>query len=193
MRKPIKLEVIAIVHGQSEYKLCQSIKSNLRLKHEIISRDKGKHSIQVTGVMDILNDSRFRTLNAFKREFPDVAVEKRKLINFKLFIIMDVDDCTEIQKNKYITKELFQGHWLADYIVPIYNEPDLEATMNSINIEIQKKKDYITIFPTNHGDLNMEMAKELGSKLKKCPCSNLYEYIQYCIEIAEKNADLNHF
>ena len=183
---------MSIVHGQSEYKLCQSIRSNLRLKHEIIARQKGKSSIQVTSVKDILNNSQFKNLNAFKRAFPDVVVKKAKLINFKLFIIMDVDDCTASQKREFIEKDMFKNHWLYEYIVPIYNDPNLEATMKSINIEIQKKKEYITIFPTNHGDLDMEKAEALGQKLAGCQCSNLNEYIQYCIEIAKKNTIANH-
>ena len=110
MNRPIGLEVMSIVHGQSEYKLCQSIRSNLRLKHEIIARQKGKSSIQVTSVKDILNNSQFKNLNAFKRAFPDVVVKKAKLINFKLFIIMDVDDCTASQKREFIEKDMFKNH-----------------------------------------------------------------------------------
>lgn len=185
--KEIKTQVMAIVHGKSEFHLCNNIKSNLKIKHEIISKNKGKHSIQVTSVMHILNNSQFESLNKFKRSFPDVEVAKRKLINFKLFIIMDVDDCnTEQIKRSFIDKTMFKGHWLYDYIVPIYNDPHLEKTMMHLNIPVTKKKDYIKIFPTNHGDSNYEMIKDLANKFEKCRTSNLEQYINYCLEIAKK-------
>lgn len=186
MKEPVKMEVMSIVHGKSEYIICSSIKSNLRLKHEIVARDNGKTSIQITSVMDILNDRRFGTFNGFIRTFDDVDYKKGRLLNFSLFIIMDVDDCTEEQKTKFITKEMFRGHWLYEYIVPIYNEPNLEATMKEARIEVQQKKDYIIIFPTNHGDLDINVAKDFLDKIKSCECSNLNEYIEYCISIAER-------
>ncbi|BAE86597.1 hypothetical protein DSY4808 [Desulfitobacterium hafniense Y51] len=180
------MEIMSIVHGQSEYRICSSIKSNLRLKHEIIARDKGKTSIQVTSVMNILNDRRFATFKGFIRQFTDVNYEKGKLLNFSLFIIMDVDDCTPEQKNEFITKEMFKNHWLYEYIVPIYNDPNLEAAMKEAHIEVKRKKDYIIIFPTNHGDLDVTIAKEYLDKTKRCKCSNLYRYIEHCIFLAEK-------
>ena len=177
MREPVAMEVMAIVHGQSEYRICSSIKSNLRLKHGIIARDKGKTSIQITSVMDILNDYRFKSFKNFIREFDDVKHNKGKLLSFSLFIIMDVDDCTLDQKSKFISKEMFKDHWLFEYIVPIYNDPNLEATMRAAKIEVQHKKDYILIFPTNHGDLDIRTACEFQEKVKKCRCSNLNEYV----------------
>lgn len=53
---------------------------------------------------------------------------------------MDVDDCTEDEKRKFKDKSMFDGHWLKDYIVPIYNDPNLEETMKKASIPINKKK-----------------------------------------------------
>lgn len=178
---------MAIVHGQSEYRICRSIKSNLRIKQEIIARDKGKISIQITSIMSILNDRRFRSFRDFTREFVDVQKRKGKLLNFSLFIIMDVDDCSHEQKQNFISKGMFKDHWLYDYIVPVYNDPNLEATMKAVDIKIESKKDYIIVFPTNHNDLDMDMAKKYCDKLRNCECSNLHKYFDCCIKIAEKN------
>lgn len=134
-------------------------------------------------LLKILNDSRFKSFKQFTDSFPDIEIDGGKLLNFKLFIIMDVDDCNKDMKNRFITKELFSKHWLYDYIVPIYNDPKLEKTMELAKIPIVKKKDYIQIFPTNHGDLDVEKAKEFYEKLKKCKCTNLDEYIKYCLDI----------
>lgn len=188
MRTTKKTKVMTVVHGQSEYCICSNIKSNLRIKHEIVAKDKGKSSIQITGLLYLLNnDSRFKSFNSFVRSFTDIEYHKKLLINFKLFIIMDVDDCTEKLKKDFISKDMFKNHWLYDYIVPIYNDKNLESVMDSCDITVQKKKDYIVIFPTNHGDLNMDKAKEFSQKLSKCKNTNMNEYVDYCISIAEEN------
>lgn len=186
IRKTVSMKVMTMTHGLSEYCICKSVQSNLRLKQEIIARDKGKSSIQINGIMDILNnDKRFQTMNEFKKCFPDIEYKNKELINFCLFIIMDVDDCNTDMKEKFKNKSLFRQHWLYKYIVPIYNDPNLERTMKDANIPIHKKKDYITIFPTNHGDLDIQIAEELLVKLKNCKSTNLDKYIEYCISVAK--------
>lgn len=187
--KEVKLRIMSIVHGKSEFYLSNSIKSNLKIKHEIIAKDRGKHSIQVNSILQILNDKRFKTFNNFIKAFPDIEIKKKKLIHFKLFIIMDLDDCNEIQKKNYLSKEMFKKHWLYEYIIPIYNDPNLEYTMKDIGVAIQNKKEYIRIFPTNHGDLNIDIAKEFYNKLKTSKKSNLSEYIKYCLDIVESDAN----
>lgn len=187
MIQPVKMKVMSIVHGKSEYAVCSSIKSNLRLKHGIIAHKKGSLNIQVTSIMDILNDRRFCSYKCFIKEFNDVESKNKTLVNFSLFIIMDVDDCTEEQKKRFISKEMFLEHWLYDYIVPIFNDPNLEITMKKANIEITRKKDYFKIFPTNHGDLDIETAKAFSKKLKKCKCSNLWQYVNHCLSIVESS------
>lgn len=183
-RELIRTEVMAIVHGLSEYRICNSIKSNLKIKHEIIARDKGKTSIQINGIMNILGDKRFRSFKEFINCFKDIRHDnKGKLLNFRLFIIMDVDDCSEDIKKRFINKEIFARHWLCDYITPIFNEPNLERTMSVAGIQVQKKKDYILIFPTNHGDLDIEKAKQFYDQLASCKCSNMDEYVRYCLSI----------
>lgn len=63
---------MVIVHGLSEQSICSNIKSNLRLPQEIISRDNGRCSIQITSLMPLLNDSRFKDYKSFIRAFPKV-------------------------------------------------------------------------------------------------------------------------
>lgn len=175
------------MHGLSEHYLCSSIKSNLKIKHKIISRERGKTSIQVTSVLDTLNDSRFCDYKSFIREFDYVeTVRKGRLLNFRLFIIMDIDDCSEKQKKSFKNKKMFADHWLYEYITPIYSDPNLEAAMKSTGIEVDSKKNYIKIFPTSHGDLNMEMAREYLKKLERSQCSNISEYIRYCLQIVQE-------
>ncbi|TKZ15846.1 hypothetical protein EZH24_13855, partial [Brachyspira catarrhinii] len=69
--------------------------------------------------------------------------------NFKIFIIMDTDDCTAQQKSEFINKNMFKNHWAYNYIVPIYNDDNLENVLIKATIEVENKKDYIKIFPTD--------------------------------------------
>lgn len=186
------LQIITIVHGKSELIFCQHIKSNLSIKNEIIGKDKGKSSIQINGLMNFLNsDSRFKTFSGFYKTFPDINVNKKIIKDLKVFIIMDTDDCNEKTKNSFINKSMFKGHFLYDYIVPIYNTPNLENSMRDIGIIVERKKDYIKIFPIN-GDkkTNIQKLKDMSENLKKNKrTNNLYEYIDYCFEIAETEAN----
>ncbi len=141
---------MSIVHGRSELHLCSAIRSNLRIKHIIHSKDKGKCSIQVTSIMRELELSslfNMKTLKEFSNKH-DIQYDckKKKLVNFKLFIIMDLDDCNPSQREKFKDKSMFKGHILYDYIEPIFNAPNLEATMKDIGIEVNAKRDYVKIF-----------------------------------------------
>lgn len=44
-----------IVHGKSEFHLVRFIYTNLHLPVKIISKDKGRGSIQINGLEDLLN------------------------------------------------------------------------------------------------------------------------------------------
>lgn len=187
MKKIAKTQVMSIVHGKSELAICSSVKSNLRLKHEIYADKKGAKSIQVTSLMNILNNTTFSSYESFTKRYDDIECKDKKLIGFKLFIIMDLDDCNEEMKNRFKNKEMFAKHWLYEYIVAIYNNPNLEQTMKDIKIPIKKneKKKYFLIFPTNHGDLDIQKATDFSQKLKKSKNSNLYKYIDYCLSLVD--------
>lgn len=192
-RKPTKLNVMSIVHGKSELLMCSSVKSNLKIKHEIHAKDRGRHSIQVNSVLQELNSKKFNmSLKDFSEKY-DISYDSKnkRLVNFKLFIIMDLDDCTQEKAEQFKNKSMFNEHILYEYIVPIYNDPNLEKTIHDLGININKKekvKGYIKIFPTNKGDLDIHMAEEFAEKLnKKCKSSNLGLYFDYCVSIARKN------
>ncbi len=59
-----------IVHGKSEFDLVKYIYTNLHLPVKIISKDKGRGSIQINGLNDFLNKKQFTsTLKKFSDEF----------------------------------------------------------------------------------------------------------------------------
>lgn len=144
-RKLNYLKCIVIVHGKSEKQICGYMKSKLRFHMEIISRNNGDSSIQINGIQNFMNsDSRLKDINCFLKEYEDVEYsgkgKKRMLAPyFKIFMIMDTDDCSNEQREKYINKEMFKNHWAYDYIVPIFNTPELESVMENQVFILQKR------------------------------------------------------
>lgn len=186
---------LVICHGKSEWLMSRHISSNLHLRIKSYAKDNGKHSIQITALKGLLNSKPFNKQSAFVSEYPVEEVGKgknKKLVNFKLFIIMDTDDCTPQQKQDFLTKKMFEGHWLYDYIVPIANSPSLEDVLVEVGImptkirNTEKGEYYSKIFPINSKPLCNDTLNEvllLGECIKKSKQSNLSEYIDYCLSL----------
>ena len=186
---------IVICHGKSEWHMSRYISTNLHLRIKTVAKDKGKYSIQITSLANVLNSKPFNKQSLFVSEY---AVEEtgtgknKKLADFKLFIIMDTDDCTPQQKKDYLSKKMFEGHWLYEYIVPIANSPCLEDVLVETGVLSKKIRDnekgkcYSTIFPINSKQLSDDTMAEvltLKDRVEKCKNSNLVEYIDYCLSL----------
>ena len=186
-----------IVHGKSEFHLIRFIYTNLHLPVKIISKDKGRGSIQINGLKEFLNKKHFRTLKAFADEY-SVEYDKKakKLKNFKLFIVMDTDDCSEDTKEEYISGGLpalsiTSSRFVILYIVPIYNITNLEDVMLRAGIMVKRIPDsekgayYSRIFPINTEPFSMDTLNQIKSfaeKLKGVRQTNMLEFIEYCFE-----------
>ena len=204
------LKAIVIVHGKSEYQICDFIKSKLKLNFYIESEKKGEKSIQIKSVMNILKNTIYKNFDAFINNFSAVELisvekenEKKKGTKkkkgkqrlseaFKIFIIMDTDDCTESEREEFINKSMFNGHWAYDYIVPIYNDSNLEEVVQSCGIKfekkgIERKKEYIKIFPTDKKYLKKDslQVKEFNEKLINCKRTNMDKFTQFCMTIVD--------
>lgn len=181
-----------IVHGKSEFVLVKYIYTNLHLSVKIISKDKGRGSIQINGLQDFLNKKQFKTLKNFANEYVIEYDRKLKCLkNFKLFIIMDTDDCDEATRKKYISGEMFQGHPLKDYIVPIFNHFNLEDVMVKSGIMVKRISDsekgtyYNKIFPINTNPLSIDTLNQVrmfANKIRNVKETNMLEFIEYCFQ-----------
>lgn len=188
---------VVIVHGKSELALVRYIHTNLHLPIKTISRKGGKTSIQISGLKDYLKKRQFQSLTAFANEY-SVEYEKKnkRLVDFKLFIIMDMDDCDENMQKKYISKELFNGHPLKEYIVPIYNIRNLEDVLLKADIMSKKIPDlkkgtyYNKIFPINTNPMSMDTVNQIrcfAAKLKGIDQTNLLEFVEYCFGLISED------
>lgn len=144
-RKVHTLLALVIVHGKSEMLIVQKIKTSFRQQIEIYSRDNGRSSIQVTSIVKELNRSKIlNSVKNFKNHYTAVEANPEKGIpinnpEFKIFTVMDLDDCTQEQAEAYKNKSLFLDHWAYDWIVPIYNSPNLEEVMTRAGLPFRKK------------------------------------------------------
>lgn len=183
---------VVIVHGKSELHLTKFIYTNLHLPVKIISENKGKESIQINGLKSYLNKKVFGSLSVFAREYlVEYDKQAKELKNFKLFIIMDTDDCNEKAKKEYVSGEMFNGHPLQRYIVPIYNIANLEDVMIKAGImprrisDSQKGTYYSKIFPINTEPVSSDTLKQIRTfalKIKNVKQTNMLEFIEYCFE-----------
>lgn len=104
---------------------------------------------------------------------------------------MDTDDCDEITKSKYISGELFDGHPLKEYIVPVYNVSNLEDVMIKAGIMVKRIPDakkgsyYTRIFPINTGPLSVDTVNQVrtfAKKIKDIKETNMITFIEYCFQ-----------
>jgi len=178
--------------------MCDHIKQNLHLPIHIESNKKGRNSIQISSIMNTLNNTIYKDFSSFYHNFGDKLEEntynKKRLPHyFRIFIIMDTDDCkTDEQRVNYINKEMFKGHWAYEYIVPIFNTPELETVLTKADIAFKKlkderKKEYIKIFPTKtkYKQQNKDPIEiaEFMKKLSKNKNTNMELFIKYCLSI----------
>ena len=194
MRRLNYTKAVVIVHGKSEKQICQYIKNKLRLKIEIYSDKNGEKAIQITSLKNTLNNKIFKSYRNLINTFEDIELtaDNKKINNdFKIFIIMDTDDCSETEKTKFINKEMFKGHWAYDYIVPIYNIPELETVLTEAKIPftktgVKRKKEYIKLFPTDpkYTKTDEVQIKELLNTLKKQKNTNLNDFLDFCLKIS---------
>ncbi|APX71972.1 hypothetical protein M5C72_02185 [Companilactobacillus allii] len=179
---------VVIVHGQSEYAMISAIKSKLRLNIQIFARDKGKSSIQIDGLHNVFGNKIFKDCKSLLREYGTIEHKKKKLYDFKIFTLMDVDDCKDdsVRKN-YIAGNIsgINGHELKTYIQPIYCSENLEDVLNDINFDFvaktnRDKAKYIKVF--GNIDINLESMEQLIGKLEKSKKTNLNILLQYLLD-----------
>lgn len=180
-------KAIVLVHGKSELAIVQFIKSNLRLPIEIVSKDRGKHSIQINSLKNILTDFRFKTPTQFQNNFSNVEMKKNKLINCRIFMIMDLDDATFNQQQAYKDKSMFNSYWFKDYVEPIYNNRCLEDVLKIMQYPYapnkSKKGNYVTIFPNvDARGADKQQIENFSLACKLCKDTNMEVLLEYCIQ-----------
>lgn len=184
---------IVVVHGKSEEIIAKHVIACLKLPVYIHKR---KTSIQINGLVHELETNFKSVLSLSKKERIQINVSKGKILNdFKIFPLMDTDDCTEKTKESYIDGTLFNNYALKDYVVPIYAISDMEEALYECKIIPKKFKDdekvagYKKVFDIPkppYIESKVEELKKISKILEKSKRTNLESFFNYCIEQSEK-------
>ncbi len=178
---------IIIAHGKSELLLAEHIKSNLHLPIEIYSLKNGKTSIQIDSLMTILGNNDFKNKSKLKQKYI-IEEKNKKFINFFIMPIMDLDDTTEEKIKKYKNGEMFKNHWLSPYIIPIWNDINLDHVLYDLKLisklpnDKEKGKVYEELFPKNTGQADLEQVNKLLKYFESTNKTNMNIFIEKCLE-----------
>lgn len=187
VRKPNYCKGIIIAHGKSELLLAEHIKSNLHLPIEIYSLKNGKTSIQIDSLMTILGNNDFKNKSKLKQKYI-IEEKNKKFINFFIMPIMDLDDTTEEKIKKYKNGEMFKNHWLSPYIIPIWNDINLDHVLYNLKLisklpnDKEKGKVYEELFPKNTGQADLEQVNKLLKYFESTTKTNMNIFIEKCLE-----------
>jgi len=187
VRKPNYCKGIIIAHGKSELLLAEHIKSNLHLPIEIYSLKNGKTSIQIDSLMTILGNNDFKNKSKLKQKYI-IEEKNKKFINFFIMPIMDLDDTAEEKIKKYKNGEMFKNHWLSPYIIPIWNDINLDHVLYDLKLisklpnDKEKGKVYEELFPKNTGQADLEQVNKLLKYFESTTKTNMNIFIEKCLE-----------
>ena len=187
VRKPNYCKGIIIAHGKSELLLAEHIKSNLHLPIEIYSLKNGKTSIQIDSLMTILGNNDFKNKSKLKQKYI-IEEKNKKFINFFIMPIMDLDDTTEENIKKYKNGEMFKNHWLSPYIIPIWNDINLDHVLYDLKLisklpnDKEKGKVYEELFPKNTGQADLEQVNKLLKYFESTEKTNMNIFVEKCLE-----------
>ncbi|MEE1060772.1 MAG: hypothetical protein UH080_02965 [Ruminococcus sp.] len=185
---------IVVAHGDSEEIIAKHVRACLKLPIHIHKR---KTSIQINGLVHELETNFKNVLSLNRNKDIHINVSKGKILNdFKIFTLMDTDDCTEKIKECYIDGSLFNGYALKDYVVPIYAISDMEEVLYKCKIIPKKFKDkekvtgYKKVFDIPkppYIESKVDELKKMSKTLEESKQTNLECFFNYCIEQSEKH------
>lgn len=193
-RKINYCRAIIICHGKSEKLLFDKIKSVLRIKIEVRGNDNGNSSIKIQGIANYLQRQEYQNRKDFCNTFfgtgfSDLLSSKQltsRIQKVKIFVVMDVDDASEDQLERYKKSEYFYPKWLKPCFVPIYNDHNLEQTVKKMGYEIPNSKhDKAPFYRKLWADkiTTVEDVKNLQQKMKCCQCTNMELVLDYLLKI----------
>lgn len=178
---------VIIAHGKCELLLAEYIKSNLHLPIEIYAENNGKTSIQIDSLKKVLGNNIFKNKSSLKKKYA-IEEENGNLLDFFVMPIMDLDYTNSENITNYKNGDMFKNHWLHQYIVPIWNDRNLDSVLLELGIidelpnNRNKGKIYRNIFPKNKGELDKDQIYNFYNTLKKSSKTNLDEFLKKCLD-----------
>lgn len=177
--KKNKISCMIICHGKSEFLLANHFRTTLRIPIIIEADKKGKKSIQINSLKNFLKRRNFKNKTSFENHY-SLKIDNK----FRVFIIMDTDDCNKQEAVNYINKVMFKNHWLYNYIIPIFNDPNIEKVCDESKLNKMKSKtDVCRIFPDDTIPDKVKSIEHVSKKLGNCNNTNMEKMFDYLLSI----------
>ncbi|MDR0523596.1 MAG: hypothetical protein LBG62_04170 [Candidatus Methanoplasma sp.] len=151
---------------------------------EIISKNGGRKAVQINSLREYFNTGVFESHYRFKREFPRCEFSRGRVLNLKIYPVMDTDDCDRETLEMYKSRKLFQDSPFADHIVPIYNTPNLDSVLiaSGYNIDTGKKcESYEDAFPVRSRNRD-SFNKLVRSIPEDGRITNIHVLLEHCLK-----------
>lgn len=127
-----------------------------------------------------MGEGTFGSLDAMVRAYPNIGPLKGdpdEDEGFRIFPIMDVDGDSR-SFGPYRTGNMFSGNPLAKYIVPIYNDPNLDSVMEEIGYGMIPGKKIPAYMEVLEG---MRDPLDFYHRLEACDSTNMDEFVHHIL------------
>ena len=186
VKKGYATHCVIICHGKSEYLFFTTIKRILKTPIEIDGDKNGGKSVQIRSIPHFLQRQDYKDFPSFTRKGAVgqyACVNHRALSSdFKIFFVMDLDDCPENEGSAFIDKSMFQKHWSYPHVMPIYCHPNIEAVFEELGYfpTTRNKTEYYTSLFSKILVCREDVEK-LGRSLEPCQTTNLAVLIGFLL------------
>ncbi len=174
---------LVIPHGKSEVILCRRIGMLLRQPMVFHIPHGAEEAITIAQLPEILSSPPFSSEQALHRRYRELAYDSgkdRRMGSLTIFPIMDVDSDRR-SLNSYRNREMFRDSPFHDRIVPIYNDPNLDAVMEQMGygtVMSKKVRSYARIVDGITDPL------ELYGRLERNDSTNMDMFLKHCLSIS---------
>ena len=131
--------IIVVAHGKSELVMWQNLRMRLRLNICVYSRNNGEDTISISHLPELFTNGDLSSVrdivSLFRRDLDYHPGKRDPLPGLRIFPVMDIDGNGR-DRRPYITGELLRDVPLADHIVPIYNDDNLDEVMGQMGYTI---------------------------------------------------------
>lgn len=170
MNRKINYLICSVVcHGECEYNIVLQMQNKNRRNLHPIADKNGKISININTINKFLSSQYPTEKEYIKKNDQTIHISNKKIINHKIFTIMDKDETTDKMLKAYIDKSLFKGTWWGDddLIEPIYFVPDMDTIFIKHGYPIDphksKPRQYYELFATRYDEM-IEMLSSLSKE-----------------------------
>lgn len=175
---------VIIAHGMSELDLFRGILAWTGQDAVIYSRNNGRNNIAISHLDRILREAPFTSEKALHDSYPELRYNSRcrqKMPDLRIFPIMDYDG-DNVNVLPYITGNYPEGVPLREFVTPVLNYPNMEATMDAIGYDVKG---------IDKGDFYKNLVRGLRrrddilgfyGRLRDCDCTNMEVVLFHMLE-----------